>query len=130
MNVLSIVRKTSVAFCALILFACSSSGDSKTKIKYVVHADSQMITSIMYRDSNGDMQEGLTEVIVDWNKTINVDTPFSANLVVSFNNVSSSTSAYYLAIYRNGESEPSEYVPGIVPASAITTGTATLEVAD
>jgi hypothetical protein len=109
------------------LLACSSGdGNSKTQVSYKLLSDSPIVTSIMYRNADGVMVEGLTENTVDWEKAINVDRPFTSTLVVTFNNTNTATENYWLSIYVDGDLE--SYIPGVVPANATTTGTATFEI--
>jgi hypothetical protein len=125
------MKKNLGTLCAMFFFcvsiSCSSSdGNSKTQVIYKVLTESSMTTSIMYRKADGTMTEGLTENILEWEKTVNVDKPFTASLNVTFNNTNPNTENYWLSIYVDGDLK--SYIPGVVPASATTTGTATFEI--
>ena len=113
-----------IQFSALALFAaviltasCSSSdSDSKTAVKYEIQTDTNMTTSIMYRNAEGDMVQGLDDIILDWDKTVNVETPFNAHMDVTFVNASSNTENFMISIYEDGEIV--DHQMGSVPPNA------------
>ena len=117
-----------LVLCATLAFAsCSSSdGDSKTKVKYEIHTETNMTTSIMYRDASGDMVQGLEDIILDWDKTVNVDTPFNAHIDVVFMNPTSASEEYMISIYEDGEMV--DHQMGMISPNSTTTESADFDI--
>jgi hypothetical protein len=99
------IKTLSICSAFILLFSCSSGDDaSKTNVKYIVTSTANTITSVMYRDANGEMTEAVGDVpVIEWTKSINVDDPFNAYLEVTTLNMEPDAKEYDLAIYVDGE---------------------------
>jgi hypothetical protein len=110
------IKTLSICSALMLLFSCSSSDDaSKTNVKYIVTSTANTITSVMYRDANGEMTEAVGDVpVIEWTKSINVDDPFNAYLEVTTLNMELDAKEYDLAIYVDGELV--DYLPAETPS--------------
>jgi len=106
-----------LAALTFVIISCSGDDESdKTSVKYIVTSESDMITSLQYRNANGNMIEAIGDAPgIEWTRSINVDIPFDARLEVTVVNTESEAMAYDLAVYVDGELV--DYLPAEAPAN-------------
>ncbi len=97
----------SVCLFSIFAVSCSDDENNSTKVKYEIVGLDNTVTQIKYTKGNG-------------SKTVSVTTyPFTANLEVTVNNVTSASKTYTLVIYVDGESV--DFTPFVVPANTTVT---------
>ncbi len=101
------IKKISILLLLLMLpvtiVMCSDDDSgSGTKVTYKVNAGDDIITAIGYKNAAGVMVN-INDEDDDYSKTIRVKPPFTATMMVTFNNTTNVASNYSLMIYADGE---------------------------
>ncbi len=123
-----IATKFAKSLLALSIFgtvlSCSSDDSpSGPKVRYSVYTSTDMITSIAFKNREGEM----TSVSVDnlngeWGKTVTVQTPFAATAVASFKNETETTQTYSVSVFVNGviaDTEQGSVSPGVTTNASV-----------
>ncbi|RZJ34979.1 MAG: hypothetical protein EOO51_07570 [Flavobacterium sp.] len=120
-----------VLFGAMSL-SCSDDNDKDTNntaktVEYRVLTDSPIITSVMFRNTDGEMEEGFTgDNPAEWIGALDVEPPYNAHLVASFDNTNPATVAGTISIYVDDELV--NVTPVSVPPNAMQTAIADFNV--
>ena len=114
---------------AVMSLSCSDDNDQdnnnqNTTVEYRVTVDAPIITSVMFRNSDGEMEEGFTTESdpSEWIGALDVDPPYNAHVVATFNNPGMEVITGSVSIYVDDEFVTT--VPVSVPAAAMITVTA------